>query len=319
MSSKSKIYGCIFSLALVCLCGSVCYGATTDAVEESQLTSQLISQYGSDYAAPFVGFSDYVDLNEGGVNIKEVDMTLPGKNGFDLNITRSYMSNNGRYRTSAGSSGALVKTTPMYYYTYTINGVSSRVLIEFDKEEDMVDEFDAIQSRITAGGNYDSIGQRYFKYSSVKTTSGNGVLMIRDKSEPAYFKYQTDVDNHTIVSDQDIQICDQWFINMPQINHNSTFANVSNSGEQTRKYCFSFRTESGETTELKYQLFKDDGNWVLDKFEGYDGWSISEDFKAALYEAAVTHSLGFEYDVEIINQKDNKTYYFYLGQLNNAF
>ena len=140
---KCRLIICIVSI-LVSMIGITCYASTSDELYEQSLTQNLIEQYGADYETPFIAPGGNVSLSDGNVNINEVDMSLPGRNGMDVNIRRTHYVNGGPVSysgTRVFARGGSVQTSPMYVFTYVLNGNSKTIYVAFDKEEDLVDSF----------------------------------------------------------------------------------------------------------------------------------------------------------------------------------
>ena len=78
---------CMFLL----LGGVRVYAASTSSeMTKYDVMAAMTSRYGEEYDAPYTAAAGNVEMSDGSVNAAEVDLTLPGKNGFDLNIIRTY-------------------------------------------------------------------------------------------------------------------------------------------------------------------------------------------------------------------------------------
>ena len=301
---KCRLIICIVSI-LVSMIGITCYASTSDELYEQSLTQNLIEQYGADYETPFIAPGGNVSLSDGNVNINEVDMSLPGRNGMDVNIRRTHYVNGGPVSysgTRVFARGGSVQTSPMYVFTYVLNGNSKTIYVAFDKEEDLVDSFYAESSKLNTIET-DAIGKKYYKYSTIKDTSG--VLFTRDKSKAAV--KMSEVPNEfytTTVHATDIEIGYGWYVSMPQL----TLVNKSEQASDM-KYKYLFKDENGQTMNFSYlkEESKDSG-WIYKPGSCKVSDSDSQ-YTAQVYDELQTHSLGFNYDITITDG-EGKTYYY---------
>ena len=138
----SKLKYLLFISVLIVSCFSIsCYASTSDSLYEQSLVESMIAQNGSNYESPFIAAGGNVELSDGNVNVNEVDLSLPGKNGMDVNIRRIHYVNGKPGSYYGVSTNGSVATSPMYLYNYVLNGVSKTAYVAFDKEENLTDEF----------------------------------------------------------------------------------------------------------------------------------------------------------------------------------
>lgn len=112
------------------------YAATSDLLSDNLYDTYLSSTYGSAYNAPFVkNEENYVDESTGAFSLKENDLTIPGKNGFDLNFMRRFVSTSS-YKGffTYSKSDVKGKAYVVYKYDYTIDNVNHSCYVAFDNE-----------------------------------------------------------------------------------------------------------------------------------------------------------------------------------------
>lgn len=302
--SKLRCLLFIFMLAVSCFSLS-CYASTSDSLYEQSLVESMIAQNGSNYESPFIAPSGNVELSDGNVNVNEVDLSLPGKNGMDVNIRRIHYVNGkpgSYYGTSTSGSSGSVATSPMYVYNYVLKGVSKTAYVAFEKEENLADEFYTTSSLLNSKVKSDTHGTKYYDYSGIKSTGG--ILMTRDKNKSSDKVYAlTDEVYAYKDKSSDVEIGYGWYVAMPQISQ----TNVSGSSSLKRYTCL-FEDENGQTMNFTYEFYLEGTKWVFDP-ESCSVSAPDSQYNAQVYSVNQTHDLGFQYDV-VITDGAGKSYYF---------
>ena len=302
----SKLKYFLFISVLIVSCFSIsCYASTSDSLYEQSLVESMIAQNGSNYESPFIAAGGNVELSDGNVNVNEVDLSLPGKNGMDVNIRRIHYVNGKPGSYYGVSTNGSVATSPMYLYNYVLNGVSKTAYVAFDKEENLTDEFYTTSSLLGSNMSTDTHGTKYYEYSSIKSSSG--ILMTRDKNKPSVQNYQLSNEVFAYMGkNSDVEIGYGWYVAMPQISQ----VNVSGSS-YIKRYTYLFEDENGQTMNFTYEFDLEGTKWVFDP-ESCNVSAPDSQYNAQVYSDNQTHALGFQYDV-VITDGDGKSYYFLKG------
>ncbi len=306
-----KIYCVIFITVTLCIGCVSAFASTSDSVDEATLATSLMQQFGSDYLPPFTESADEINLAEGSVDYNEIDLSLPGKNGFDLNVYRAYESNqnaNG-YEYMRDSYGYREPMEPMYRFTYGSDN-SKEIYISFDTEEELVNSFYSTSAKLKT--LEDDKNQLYARYSSALDDNGD-ILLTRDKtvSKKYVWEYVTEAFSG-YCSNFDVSVGAGWRIHVPQLGYIDY--SESNSGIR-RTYYYMFRTETGEMLDIRYKLYRDNSSepWGLDSDDGI--YKVTyENYVETAYDTFQTHLLGFKYNIKI-QSDEGKAYYFYLEDL----
>lgn len=163
------------------------------------------SQLGTITGLAQVGYqTGEVNLTTGGLGFSETDLVLPGKNGLDLSITRSYSSS--RYQTEPNLNPTEQKALGMYAGKGWAFNIGMRVFVVrsndsknidkvFVETADGIEEYENGVSKqpgnfnktsvITSGGKMDPITEVQFK-----TTSGRLFVFSKQFYKESYTKFQ---------------------------------------------------------------------------------------------------------------------------------
>ncbi len=243
----------IYIFASVILTGTSAYAATSDALIEMSLTNSALAQHGSAYDAPFIVPDSSVDTATGAVVIKEADVSLPGKNGFDLNIYREYSSFNTNYKyiykvydTKTEEANAL--GVP---YRATGKNVDKLIYVRYDDESDIVEggytTLDAINDLYK-----DVDGTKYLMDSMIES-SGEVKLTLDRDTEPIYlYKGITDAYTRKVRSSNNIQIGNGWYISMPYMTETKAYTIAEGNSYYKDRYYAELGLDDGEKVILRY-------------------------------------------------------------------
>ena len=285
------------------------YAATSDALAESGILHSSIEKEGSKYEAPFNQPEGEVDTTNGSVNTKVTDLSLPGKNGLDLNIYRfhnSYDSGvNFEFRESNRKHPAYLGVP----YTYTYNGVTNTIYIGYEREED-------IQETITANTEsiieprYDDNNVRYRRYEEVR--SGKNLKLTWDKttapktlwlSKWRQFAYSG--------SNGSFSIGNAWYITIPYIKSRDCVSSNNSGKIFTREY-MELATDDGlkQTLTYSYDYDPDADDGELYSLREIHVMNDNSRYTAEYTGDSITDSRGFTYNL-MIKDLDGKTFYFY--------
>ena len=294
---------CMFLL----LGGVRVYAASTSSeMTKYDVMAAMTSRYGEEYDAPYTAAAGNVEISDGSVNAAEVDLTLPGKNGFDLNIIRTYRSQDLHEYFAYNNDGLSrwTYTYPMVKYSYGTGSAATVINVAFPREEDIVDTFYAKSG--LSPENYpktDDLDVGYFSYDNIKAESGVVCTRLQDE-DLNYVGYYTECKyRKTTEKTMDIHLGAGWEIEMPGLDFvSSSFIGSSNDQNVRREFT--------DLNGRKYTLF----------YKGYvesDGIhpDLEEIENTLDYRTDVsvlqTHEKGFQYNVRIFG-KDGTTYYYRL-------
>ena len=89
-----KLKTLISAIFLSFLLSVTAFAATSDSVNMLQMYENIKTEYGMGYTAPFDARTKVEDIDEstGSVYVRETDLTVPGVNGLDFNLVRSFNS-----------------------------------------------------------------------------------------------------------------------------------------------------------------------------------------------------------------------------------
>ena len=285
------------------------YAATSDALAENGILHSSIEKEGSKYEAPFNQPEGEIDTTNGSVNTKVTDLSLPGKNGLDLNIYRfhnSYDSGvNFEFRESNRKHPAYLGVP----YTYTYNGVTNTIYIGYEREED-------IQETITANTEsiieprYDDNNVRYRRYEEVR--SGKNLKLTWDKttapktlwlSKWRQFAYSG--------SNGSFSIGNAWYITIPYIKSRDCVSNNNSGKIFTREY-MELATDDGlkQTLTYSYDYDPDADDGELYSLREIHVMNDNSRYTAEYTGDSITDDRGFTYNLTI-KDLDGKTFYFY--------
>lgn len=146
----------IFNLFLISFCISILFTLSAEASTIDSLNEYLTQLQFNDYYSVKESFdssntagTESVSTANGGLNFVKTDLTLPGKAGFDLNLTRRISSavpveeNGGIYYVNVGNwlySGEQ-RTSYKYIFKYYVDGekATSPIYIAYDIIDDMLE------------------------------------------------------------------------------------------------------------------------------------------------------------------------------------
>ena len=181
---------------------------------------------------------------------------------------------------------------------------TNQLYVAFETEEMMVDSFYSNTTKLSRT-NTDLKKRIYGNYTTLNDSSGN-ILLTRDKTQTKVYidEYVSGIyDDYA--PNIDVSIGEGWDIHMPQL----TFADYAETTNgYWRTYYYVFRTETGETMDVKHKLYENDNGIYETQESNYDEYTY-DNYKERVYNQEQTHSLGFKYNLTI-TADDGRTYYF---------
>ena len=123
-----KFVGLWITLLSICLCGMCAYASTSEALDTNKSIELVQSINGAQYRAPYVASesgTEQINPMSGALNLKVTDLVLPGKNGLDLVISRTYNSQLMEKNYHLANKMPSLGSSTMYAYKYTYDGNKS--------------------------------------------------------------------------------------------------------------------------------------------------------------------------------------------------
>lgn len=214
-----RLFLILLSVLAVSTAGITAYAATSDAVKEKGIADGMASLYGSDYDQPYVASESDVNQFSGSVSKREVDLSLPGKNGLDLNLYRSFNGSalDGKYYYTDTSHQTVEKNGYTHQYSYRLNGVLKTANVYFENDYLIEDEFYTTEDRLKTD-YFDGKGYAYKRGRNLIAKNGT-ILMTRNKNvRPQNFYREEYHDYQWYGSDHlDVNVGEGWTINMPSL------------------------------------------------------------------------------------------------------
>lgn len=133
MKKTLLVVGMLF-LALLLRVDILVQASTSSALSQETLDYYNYQKYSNNYEAPFARVNhDNINIDEmtGGISLRETDLSLPGKNGMDINITRMYSNQDSGYEVVSLSEE---ESSTYHGYPY-VYGSNSHIMVYFDEEE----------------------------------------------------------------------------------------------------------------------------------------------------------------------------------------
>ena len=255
MNKKIKflIMICMFVFSI---CNIVSYAAISNATIENEQSRYFLDYYGKGFKPESSGNENQIHYVSGATNTNVTDLSLPGKNGLDLNIVRSFSSQKtdcGIVSDSDATREVLCTYYKAYYYTYTSGSTTYTVLVGFDSEYKMVDEFytSKTHSELTSLMRTDDTGKNYLVYDGINSSSGT-LLLTRDKTLAAvkirYYEWQLFYQNWT--PQPNITELGGWEILIPSLNIDTL---TESSSGNSRNFFMHFQDEFGKIISFRFR------------------------------------------------------------------
>ena len=116
-----KLYlGLFFGMTLFILLCSNCYASTSGSLSYNDYYNRISAAYGKDLTAPYSveEDEDHVSMATGDVIYQTTDLYLPGKNGLDVEIKRSFNTNDAKefYYYDRNTRDTTFQNMPCYQY-----------------------------------------------------------------------------------------------------------------------------------------------------------------------------------------------------------
>lgn len=311
---KNKLFALVLFLVLVPLSG---YCSTSDALSILQISQDIKNEYGSDYTAPFnvERVSEGVSEGTGAVEIKETDLTLPGKNGLDFKLIRRFNSQsiNKSYSWDEGPKD-IRQLSRWYKYTFYMLGqpnVQKYFYLPFATEEELLNSEirDSFVASYTSCMSYERQYVNY--YSDLLPTYANEqtVLVTRDKSSPPLYVTSNTYWTYDVSGKAEKAIGYNWNTICPKMDDRYiySYSNKLSDGrvsatDRTRGI---FEDEHGKIFEYLYEYYHIDNTYAAVNQPNSTEYILYIDNP----NSTVTHDLGFTYRFRI-EHKSGKNYYF---------
>ena len=334
-----KFVGLWITLLSICLCGMCAYASTSEALDTNNSIELVQSINGAQYRAPYVASesgTEQINPMSGALNLKVTDLVLPGKNGLDLVISRTYnsqlMENNYSLKRGLSQSGK----SKMYAYKYTYDGNKSCYIL-FASEQEMLEcAKDSFVGRVLTDDKKETIIDSNFNedaylYKAIANQNG-GVTYTRVASSKIVLNVE--VQHQEFTQDKsknfpDFSLDQGWTLDMPSMFAWQKFLGQEKLLESGKKYNSSdgqFRDENGQifSTQESYikEMVSNDTMQVrqysLDVelgclYEGYEKKAdTGEYFNENDFDILLTDEYGNEviYDRYITYIPTNTKYYF---------
>ncbi len=314
-SSQNKaalIFVSIFVTLAAILLPNVCvHASTSDHLYAKSHIEANRDLYGEKYTPAQKLSSGEIDHSTGEVRVDEVDISLPGKNGLDLNIHRIYGSQEPQYRPKYIKDDYYVEYVTEKAYTYTaMDGSGTQLYVSFEKEEDMVDSFYTTPRALSGNRNEDVFGVEYEEYTSIKSSTGE-ILLERDKTNGVKRIYLSSRTGMDTVGKKEGNVYinsarSHWKLVMPYVSRTTCIS------ENTRRvYYYRFSNENGEIYDLRFYVTTDDSTpHIVTKFYG-SAFSVelAEDSELKSYTLILTDKTGkiYKFNLGTFAEMDSQT------------
>ncbi len=351
---KKLIIG--LSLLAVLLCfGAAAYASTEGSADIAAQISYNQKISGSEYKSPLnTDDEQRVDVRSQSLIINNTDISLPGKNGMDLNITRAYRSvPNGIISFAHNTSSNEISIKFAYKYTYSFKGTTYTCYVIFDSEEQMLAKTsdEAFYARIKADAsalytNNSTVltvnNIRAYLYDKLdivdKATSTYHVELQRDKTVQAVeTEIKTDTKEYDLDSFSELRSDDNifggWYLRMPYltVEYNMVHAGKDsdvivingspmNGVSYLKANCY-FSDENGQIISgerRSYYMSINDLSGGGYSTSGYLGTRIyiNESYASEVFDLGANRTIdGISYSYHIIDKGTGYGYYFSGGKL----
>ena len=259
---------------------------TSDSLDSYGSVELVQSITGAEYQSPYVASeSGTEDINpmSGALNLKVTDLVLPGKNGLDLVISRTYNSQimEYNYYLERGLSEERVSYKYVYQYTY---GNNRTCYLAFNSEQEMIES--GAQVSFTGGAltecdpvtvmgeiNSQYVGCTY-NYRDVNLASGS-VVYTRVQSEGAVVPIKkTSISKFCKISQLEgalvnaVTLGQNWTLDLPRLDMSDQYFEYDQDYTEDgdlyacyRDYYGTFYDEFGQQFKCKETIFWDTDNY----------------------------------------------------------
>ena len=313
------------------------FGQTREAAVSDMWNAAFSKAYGDSYGNPMnagkEGQSVSGDTNR--LVIQETDLTLQGKNGLDLSITRRH--DNQEYNNMYTPSGYVSQQTKLILYEYYVDDTDETIYISFQSHDQMYiymhDDFYVTDLNRDRGEVGESTNGRVFYYdfgyilSHMDNEEGDIKLSLNEErgEVTGYEKTNNDVlrmSSHVLFSNND-NIGQGWKLVLPAVSmYVTTIENDSyDDGFEflKRVYVCSFRDKNGNVSMFSGEdtIEREDGETSYSEFfERADNGSNAE-YHMFYGSAKYYGDTGRRYNMTV-EDSDGLTYYFYLPDHDKA-
>ena len=210
--------------------------------------------YGKRYAPAQKLSEGEIDLSTGEVSIDEVDVSLPGKGGLNLDIHRIYSSHETEYYHQYFEMTKKRVVRGKAYPFKVMDGSNRTVYLSFAEEEDLIDTVYTTAEQL----NYDNwetddYGLVYKEYINVRVANGDLLLERNKTMEPDNLNYYKSIGiSYFPKTDANISLSSKslWKIAIPHVVINE----CSLRTDIGKIFYYRFGDEKGRMYDLKFYL-----------------------------------------------------------------
>lgn len=306
--------------------------ATSNSVVIAEYRTELSQYFGEKFEPPYGINSNNTEIDRGtaAVNTREVDISLPGKNGLDLNFIRTQSSLNTEAKFHHQSGSVFIAYLTGVYYTCEKDGVTKTYLIGFDREDDIFshetlyarESFFRDSNHLTARD-----GTKFYRYGDNKVTDREDdtitTLVIDKTLAPVQLTLREET-FHT--AKQNIKRTELSKDTLWEIDYKPEFVIELEDGYNERMHGY-FKNEKGEVYQLQliyWRMTSSESGHYSGAYVQKDSIDCDEHEVEMVTELVrnsyncwgtdynVPHERGFSYTL-CVTDKMGKEYYFKAG------
>ena len=222
------------------------------------------AMYSTDMTAPFNAetISEQVNLYTGQLELNVTDLVLPGKNGFDVVINRSYRSQ------ADGKNYYFLNSNERNYawgYITATSYTDSRgriYLVAFNTEDDCIEVGETIDIDVSVSTKINRNNYYFYKTGTIK--DGNKLTVTRvEGAEVFIVDYEYQCNDATIDMDDVYSsslISQGWDFEIPRGTHSTKI--YEDREDEYREYTNIIRDYDGNLLNLLWETKKRNGEWL---------------------------------------------------------
>ncbi|MBQ8003040.1 MAG: RHS repeat protein, partial [Clostridia bacterium] len=264
---KKIFYSLITTLVVTIFCSIPALAVSTSEVLSSATVQEILeNNYSTDFNPPSSReSSEYIDTFTGSLSLSENIISLPGKNGLDVNLSISYNSQEiGKSFSYDTTSYDTAANPTAFYYTYVNDsGSTKNILVVFEDEYELLNTAPiSFTAKELPNPSEDDNGDEYYKYSSFKT-SYDDIVFTRNLDMAPFELY---ISASTKLTTTDInakapEVGSIWTWNLPRVLSNIRPTKTETiSGVEYYDLYTAFIDADGEYRQLWFTYEKEDGD-----------------------------------------------------------